>query len=123
MTWLRVLGSAFLALVALFLLVSLVDVVMIFLYPRFYSLLLFICSFGVAGVFAGLFAYGAGRQQIPSINRRQETLVFALVSLMGILFVFPLSLLEGGEYEPAFKAYGIGTLLGSFLVYRLKPDW
>jgi hypothetical protein len=39
----------------------------------------------------------------------------------GLLFFFLLAKMEGGEYEPAFKAFGAMMALSSLLFVKGKP--
>ena len=112
------LGTIFLVLVA----TSLLDIVLVFTNPRFYSTALFITTFGVGGVFAGVIAYMRG---IDLSVKKDEIARWSLICtciILGCLFFFLLSRLEGGEYEAAFKAYGITLAASSLLFIKGKID-
>lgn len=105
-----------------FVVVSLFDIVLAVMNPRFYSTAAFITVFGVGGIFAGLMAYSSG---ISMANKKDETARWTLIGLIvatGLLFFFLLARLEGGEYEAAFKSYGITSALSSLLMAKGKPD-
>ncbi|MDZ4793839.1 MAG: hypothetical protein SGI83_06130 [Bacteroidota bacterium] len=99
---------------------SLFDIVIAVLNPRFYSTAAFIVIFGVAGIFAGVIGYMQG---IEKANPKNETARWTLIILLigfGLLFFFLLARIEGGEYEAAFKSYGITTALSSLLFMKGK---
>jgi hypothetical protein len=105
-----------------FIAISLFDIVLAVLYARFYSNAAFITTFGIGGVFAGLMAYTYG---ISVAKNKNETARWTLIGLLmgiGLLFFFFLARLEGGEYEAAFKAYGLTTGLSPLLMAKGKPD-
>ncbi len=106
----------------IFIVVSLFDVVLAVLNPRFYSNALFITTFGVGGIFASTLGY---LQSIPLATEKNEfdrwSLIMVLI-IAGLLFFFPLAKMEGGEYAAAFKAYGATMALSSFLFAKGKID-
>jgi hypothetical protein len=105
-----------------FIAISLFDIVLAVLYARFYSNAAFFTTFGIGGVFAGLMAYTYG---ISVAKNKNETARWTLIGLLmgiGLLFFFFLARLEGGEYEAAFKAYGLTTGLSPLLMAKGKPD-
>ena len=76
-----------------------------------YSYTLFIVVFGVAGIFAAVFT-------LSPPERFKKTPVPLWVSviyniLIGLLYYFPFALLEGGEYQPAFRSLGLMLVAGS----------
>ncbi|MEO7924635.1 MAG: hypothetical protein ABIR30_13220 [Chitinophagaceae bacterium] len=103
-------------------LVSLFDILLVFFYSRFYSQLLFIVTFGVGGVFATVFAYMSPIKLAPVKNEMARWLLLGTIIISGLLFFFLFSRLEGGEYGPAFKAFGLTMVLSSFLFVKGNVD-
>jgi len=108
--------------VVVFIAVSLFDVVLAVLNPRFYSVAAFIITFGVGGIFAGTIAYTNGISLVEVKSEKARWTLIGFIILAGMLFFFPLSALEGGEYGPAFKAFGITLAASSLLFAKGKPD-
>jgi len=102
---------------------SLLDIVLAAIGEIFstYSYALFIVIFGVAGIFAA-----AGTLSPPGYFKKDDVPLW--VSLLynifiGALYYFPFALLEGGEYQPAFRSLGIMLVAGSlFFFYLYKKD-
>ncbi len=115
------------AIIIVFVAVSLLDIVISVLYLRFYNSAAFIVTFGVGGIFAAVLGYMYGIEQATEKNVRKDsfgemvrwTIILFLIAC-GLLFFFVLAKIEGGEYEPAFKAYGITMALGSLLFINNK---
>ncbi len=105
-----------------FIAVSLFDIVLAVLNPRFYSVAAFIVSFGVGGIFAGTIAYTNCISLFKVKNEKARWTLIGFIILIGMLFFFPLSKMEGGEYGPAFKAFGITLAASSLLFAKGKPD-
>ncbi|MBK7560559.1 MAG: hypothetical protein IPQ06_09370 [Chitinophagaceae bacterium] len=101
---------------------SLFDILLVFFYSRFYSVAAFIVIFGVGGIFAGLLSYSYGMNASKEKDAWLRWFLITSMVLSGMLFFFLLSKLEGGEYEPAFKSYGITLALTSFLFAKGKID-
>ena len=101
---------------------SLFDIVLAVLYPRFYSVAAFIVTFGVGGIFAGLLGYMNGIAAAVNKNEKARWSLIILVAAMGLFFFFVLATLEGGEYEAAFKAYGISMAASVFIFAKGKID-
>jgi hypothetical protein len=100
--------------------VSLFDVVLTALYIRFYSNAAFIVIFGVGGIFAAVLGYQAGMDKASVKNEMTRWSLVSLIVLLGLLFFFFLAKLEGGEYEAAFKAFGITMALTCLLFIKEK---
>jgi hypothetical protein len=107
----------------LFVVASIFDILLVFIYPRFYSNMLFIVCFGVAGVFAAFIGYV---QSIGMAVEKNEFARWSLIILMiviGLFFFFPFAMLEGGEYKAAFKAYGLMLTLCTGFFMKGKVTW
>jgi len=107
----------------LFVIASIFDILLVFLNPRFYSNALFIVCFGVAGVFAAFIGYV---QSISIAVEKNEFARWSLIILMiiiGLLFFFPLAILEGGEFKAAFKVYGLPLALCTGFFMKGKVAW
>lgn len=113
---------AIIVIIVMFILISIADIVLSVLSSRFYSNAAFIVIFGVGGVFAALFAYSYGMGMAAVKNSWARWSVIITIIISGVLFFFLLSVLEGGEYEPAFKSYGISLVLGTLLAAKAKVE-
>jgi len=100
---------------------SLFDIVLVFFFPRFYSNAAFITTFGVGGIFAGVIGYMNGMERSVKKNETARWGFISLLIMTGLLFFFLLAKIEGGEYEPAFKAFGATMALSSLLFVKGKP--
>lgn len=123
MKFFKPLGLPALIIPGFFVAASLLDILLVFFRQRFYSNALFITTFGVAGVFAGVLSYVYG---MDAYSRKDEKARWTLILFnmaLGLLFFFPLAELEGGEYGPAFKAYGVALALSSLFFLKGKPDF
>ena len=101
---------------------SLLDIFLYAIHPRFYSRALFIVTFGVAGVFASVVGYMTG---VENAKVKKQTARWYMISLLigiGLLFFFFIAKAEGGEYEPAFKSYGVMMVVGTFLFIKEKIE-
>lgn len=100
--------------------ISLLDVFISVIYARFYTTAALVTTFGVGGIFAAVFGfqYGAEANTAKDEKTRWSLILFMLVA--GLLFFFLLASMEGGEYEAAFKGFGITLSLGGFLFSRGK---
>lgn len=103
-----------------FVAVSLFDILVAVLYARFYSTAAFIVLFGVGGVFAGILAYGYGISQLKEMGQMGRLLIAGFIVLLGLFFFFFLAKLEGGEYEAAFKSYGITSAFAAVVLAKEK---
>ncbi|NOT51235.1 MAG: hypothetical protein HOP10_08150 [Chitinophagaceae bacterium] len=108
--------------IIVFVAVSLLDIVISAFYLRFYTSAAFIVTFGVGGVFAAVLGYTYGTEQAPEKNETIRWTIIIFLVLCGLLFFFLLSKIEGGEYKPAFMAYGITLVSGSFLFIKNKLE-
>ena len=119
--WKSILVSILVILV-MFFLVSVFDVILAVLSMRFYSPTAFIVMFGVGGIFAALFSYSYGIGIASPKNKWTRWTVTGSIVSTGLLFFFFLAPLESGEYEPAFKAFGIMLIPSSLLLYKSKME-
>lgn len=84
-----------------------------------YSYALFIVIFGVAGIFAAVFTLSPPGSFQKNPVPLWVSLLFNII--IGLLYFFPFALLEGGEYQPAFRSLGVMLVAGSLFfgwVYR-----
>ena len=102
--------------------VSLLDILLLFFNPRFYSNALFITTFGVGGVFATVLAYMMGVERSVIKDEFARWSLVILLIAAGAAFWFILSKLEGGEYGPAFKAFGLNMALSTILFIKGKVE-
>lgn len=103
-----------------FVAVSLFDILLAVLYLRFYTTAAFIVIFGVGGIFAGVLAYSAGIFFIKENTPSTRWLVGGFILLAGLIFVLLLARLEGGEYEAAFRSFGITSGIAAFVMARMN---
>lgn len=108
--------------IVMFVIVSLFDIVLAVMNSRFYSNAAFIVTFGVGGIFAGVIGYMQSISLAPVKNEWARWSLIILLILTGSLFFFVLAKLEGGEYESAFRAYGLTMALSSLLFIKGKVD-
>jgi dolichol kinase len=114
--------AAIIAIFLVFVITSLFDLVLVFFFPRFYSNAAFITTFGVGGIFAGVIGYMNGKERSIKKNEKARRGFISLLIIMDLLFFFLLAKMEGGEYEPAFKAFGATMALSSLLFVKGKPE-
>lgn len=110
----------FATIIVVFVAASVFDVLLAVVSLRFYSRAAFIVVFGVAGVFAGTMSYTNGIGIVAKKNEYARWSLIIFIIIIGILFFFLFAKLEGGEYEVAFKAFGVTTALSSWLFARGK---
>lgn len=122
MKYFKPLISASIIIIIIFVAASLLDILLIVFYPRFYSTAAFIVTFSVGGIFAGVMGYMYGMEKAIEKNETARWLLISFLIVTGLLFFFPLAKLEGGEYEAAFKAFGATQALSSLLFVKGKPD-
>ena len=118
MKYFKPLITALLIIIIIFVAASLLDILIIFIYPRFYSTAAFITTFSVGGIFAGVMGYMNGMDNATEKNETARWLLISFLIVTGLLFFFPLAKLEGGEYEAAFKAFGATQALSSLLFVK-----
>lgn len=108
--------------ILLFTITSLFDIVIAVFYSRFYSTAAFVVTFGVGGVFAGIFSYSraVGYASVKNEFTRWSVIIF--IWIIALLFIFLLSTLEGGEYKTAFISYGITMALTTLLFVKGKLE-
>jgi len=99
---------------------SVVDIILVVIYPRFYSNALFIVLFSVGGIFAGLVGYMTGMDFVPVKNKTARLGMVSMIVIMGLLFFFLIARIEGGEYKVAFQAYGVTLILSALFAAREK---
>jgi hypothetical protein len=121
MNQIKSIGLALLIIVIIFTLTSLFDIFISVIYSRFYSTAAFIVTFGVGGIFASFFAYTNSIKYTPG-NKRARWMLIAFMVITGILFAYPLSVIEGGEYQPAFVSFAVTLALTSFLFIKGDLD-
>lgn len=122
MNYLKGFALGFAATVAVFILCSLADIVVSAIQPRFYSTLLFIVIFGVGGIFAGIFCQGAVVHMAKDKTERTRQAALITMIVTGAIYFFPLAELEGGEYEAAFKSFGVGLALSALVFWKAKIE-
>ncbi len=106
--------------ILLFVITSLFDIVIAVFYSRFYSTAAFIVTFGVGGIFAGVFSYSYAVGYAAVKNNFTRWSVIILIWVTAALFIYPLSVLEGGEYRSAFISFGITLALTTLLFVKGK---
>ena len=108
------LGTILLVLIA----ACLFDILLAVISSRFYSNAAFIVIFGVAGIFATILGFSIGMEQAAEKNETTRWSLLILAILAGLLVFFFLAAIEGGEYGPGFKAFGVMTSLSSLLFIK-----
>ena len=106
----------------LFIAASFLDILLAAIHPRFYSMGAFMAIFGVAGIFAALICYSVAIDMAPVKNEWARWTAIILIIISGIVFFFPLATLEGGEYEYAFKSFGVAMAAASLFFVKGKVE-
>ena len=113
--------TAIIIIFVVFVITSLLDVLLVFFFPRFYTQASFIVIFAVGGIFAGVMGYMNGMEGLIQKNETARWGFISLLISIGLLFFFLLAKMEGGEYEAAFKAFGATLALSSLLFVKDNP--
>jgi hypothetical protein len=108
--------------IVMFVVASLFDIVIAVFYARFYSTAAFIVTFGVGGIFACIFSYSKAVGYAAVKNKFTRWSVIILIWVTAALFIYPLSILEGGEYQAAFISYGVMLALTTLLFIKDKIE-
>ncbi len=116
----KYMGYVIVVIFAIFVAVSIFDIVLAVLNGRFYSNAAFYTLFGVAGVFASFISYTSGIDYAPAKTEGARWSIIITQLSIGLLFFFLLSAIEGGEYRIPFKAFGATLALCSFFFMRGK---
>ncbi len=82
-----------------------------------YSNVAFVVIFGVAGIFAAVFTLSPPEKFNKNPVPLWVMLVYNLI--IGALYYFLISLLEGGEYELPFRSLAVMLVAGSLFFYWL----
>jgi hypothetical protein len=109
-------------LILLFIITGVLDILIAVLYSRFYTSAAFVVSFVVGGIFATVFAYTYSIAMAPKKNEVARWSILSVVWLTALVFIFPMSALEGGEYKSACMAFGITSALSALLFVKGKVD-
>jgi hypothetical protein len=88
--YLKPLLATSLIIAIIFVIASLFDIILIFLYPRFYSTAAFIVTFAVGGIFAGTIGYIYGMERFVEKKKTAKWLLISFSILTGLFFSFPL---------------------------------
>ena len=119
LTRIKLLLIALCTLIIVFVAVSILDVLIVFLFPAAYSPWLFIVSFSVGGIFAAVWSY----QYAMSIHENKYLAdrwsLVGLQFIAGLTSFFLVARLDHAVYEIAFKAFGAALALGSLLFVPL----
>ena len=122
MNYFKPILAALVMIIIAFVAISIFDVVISIFSRRFYSTAAFITIFGVGGVFAAFYSYSAAMSFVKIKNNVARWVVVITILFAGALFFFLLARMEGGEYEPAFKAFGVTLALTSLFLGKTKID-
>ena len=115
-TRIKSLLTAFCTLIIVFVAVSIIDVIITFFFPAFYSPWLFIITFSVGGIFAAVLSYQYARSVIENISHLDRWSLIVMQFATGLTCFFLLArLVDHIVYEIAFRAFGAALALGSLL--------
>jgi hypothetical protein len=107
----------------IFIIASFFDIFIAVWKGRFYTSVTFIVLFGVAGVFASVLGYIKGIEMFQVKDEKARwTLLLTEIGL-GAIFWFLLSPIEGGEYAPVMRSFGLMLGLTSFVFLYGKPGF
>ncbi|MBC7872776.1 MAG: hypothetical protein H7Y01_02205 [Ferruginibacter sp.] len=112
--------ATLLAIIIVFAAASLLDIIIATINSRFYTTAAFIVIFGVAGVFAATLGFMYGMEAAAAKNEFTRWSLIIFIILAGLVFFFFLAKIEGGDYEPAFKAYGATMTFSTLLFVKGK---
>lgn len=119
---LKLVGGCVGIIIIMFVAASILDIILAVLNSRFYSTAAFIVIFGVAGIFAGVVAFHFGAQESPEKTESARWRILTIIIATGFIFFFVLAKLEGGEYESAFRSFGLTTAFSSLLFLKGKME-
>jgi hypothetical protein len=119
----RYLPVALVTITGLFIAASLLDIVVATLYSRFYTTAAFVVLFGVAGIFAAFISYTYAIAKAPVKNEFSRWSLIITIIITGLLFFFLLAPLDGGEYDAAFRSFGVTLALSSIFFMKGKIEW
>lgn len=107
--------------VVMFLAAALLEIVVLAIFPRFYSFTFTMVCLGVAGVFSGLFCYGSVLEKISKQNVEKAALYSTLIiiAISAVLF-FLMAPLSCREYNWPVKLFAITQGLTTFLLWKGK---
>jgi hypothetical protein len=108
--------------ILLFTITSLFDIVIAVFYSRFYSTAAFVVTFGMGGIFAAIFSYSKAVEYTAVKNEFARWSIIIWIWFTALLFLYPLSALEGGEYRSAFISFGTTLALTTLLFIKGKAD-
>ena len=100
--------------ILLFVVTSLFDILIAVFYSRFYTTAAFVVTFGVG------YSKAVGFAMVKNEITRWSVII--LIWVTAALFIYPLSVLEGGEYKAAFIAYGVTLALTTLLFIKGKIE-
>ncbi|MBL0232822.1 MAG: hypothetical protein IPQ08_04060 [Chitinophagaceae bacterium] len=107
----------------LFVIASVFDIFIAVWKGRFYTSVTFIVLFGVAGVFASVFGYIKGIELFQVKDEKARWTLLLTEIGVGAIFWFLLSPLEGGDYAPVMKSFGLMLGMTSFIFLYGKPGF
>ncbi len=107
----------------LFIIASVFDIFIAVWKGRFYTSVTFIVLFGVAGVFASVFGYIKGIELFQVKDEKARWTLLLTEIGVGAIFWFLLSPLEGGDYAPVMKSFGLMLGMTSFIFLYGKPGF
>ena len=123
MTSLKVIAYVIGIALLIFVIASFFDIFIAVWKGRFYTSVTFVVLFGVAGVFASAIGYIKGIEMFQVKDEKARwTLLLTEIGL-GAIFWFLLSALEGGQYAPVMKSFGLMLGLTSFVFLYGKPGF
>lgn len=113
---------AIIGIIVIFVCISIFDVVLSIFSRRFYSNAAFIAIFGVGGVFAAFLSYSYAMGVSAVKNKVARWTILVTMIIVGALFFLLLAQMEGGEYEMAFKAFGVMVVATSLFLGWAKIE-
>lgn len=83
------------------------DIILAVIHPRFYSNAAFCVVFGVAGIFASIFAYSYAKPFMAEGNKTARWTLPITIIIASLVFFFVLAPNKNAEYEWACKSFAI----------------
>jgi len=96
------------------------DIILAVLHPRFYSNAAFCVIFGVAGIFASIFAFSYGKAAATEQNKTTRWVLTVTIIIAALVFFFVLAPIENDEYEWACRSFAITLAAASLFFAKEK---
>ena len=111
---------AWITVFVIFFVAGIFDIILAVLHSRFYSNAAFCVIFGVAGIFAAIFAYSYRKAVVNKENKNPRRALAIANIIAGLIFFFVLASFENDEFEWACRSYAITLVAATLFFAREK---